>query len=409
MSELINAVRKNLKKNGGLFLSGSFDIAFFTFLVLIVVVGLVMLYSSTYAYAYYYFGSSTYFFKRQIKWAVIGFVLMLFVSRLNIEAIKAPVALLSTLGSWGLLLLALAMPAHNGTHRHIYIGSFQFQPSDVAKLALILTLAFIMDEYHNVIVSKKPLQGNIAQAINSSIGKPVMNDSLKIIVLLGGIIVIYAGLVIVGKHLSGTILMLSIGLIMLYLGEVRGKWFAFGGVSLALVGALVWKTGLLANYMEERIKAWVNKDFEPLGARWQINQALYAIGSGGVFGKGLGQSTLKHMYVSEPQNDMIFSIVVEEMGFVGAAVIILLFALLIWRGVVIGINSQTRYGALVAMGIVFLLGVQVVLNIAVATDSVPNTGISFPFFSYGGTALVMNMVEMGFVLNVSRTSKIRRR
>ena len=147
----------------------------------------------------------------------------------------------------------------------------------------------------------------------------------------------------------------------------------------------------------------------PLGARWQINQALYAIGSGGVFGKGLGQSTLKHMYVSEPQNDMIFSIVVEEMGFVGAAVIILLFALLIWRGVVIGINSQTRYGALVAMGIVFLLGVQVVLNIAVATDSVPNTGISFPFFSYGGTALVMNMVEMGFVLNVSRTSKIRRR
>ena len=258
MSELINAVRKNLKKNGGLFLSGSFDIAFFTFLVLIVVVGLVMLYSSTYAYAYYYFGSSTYFFKRQIKWAVIGFVLMLFVSRLNIEAIKAPVALLSTLGSWGLLLLALAMPAHNGTHRHIYIGSFQFQPSDVAKLALILTLAFIMDEYHNVIVSKKPLQGNIAQAINSSIGKPVMNDSLKIIVLLGGIIVIYAGLVIVGKHLSGTILMLSIGLIMLYLGEVRGKWFAFGGVSLALVGALAWKTGLLANYMEERIKAWVN-------------------------------------------------------------------------------------------------------------------------------------------------------
>lgn len=409
MAGFFNGLKKNIIKNGGLIQRGSFDIAFFTFLVLIVVIGLIMLYSSTYAYAYYYYEDSMYYFGRQLIWALVGFVLMLVVSRINIEAIKAPVAHLSTLASWGLLGLALLMPAHNGTHRHIYIGGFQFQPSDIAKLALILTLAYWLDKYHNVVVSKKPLQGNISSMINERVGKPVMNDSLKIIVLLGGIIVIYAGLVIAGKHLSGTILILSIGIIMLYLGEIRGKWFAFGGAALAVVGAVAWKSGLLADYMAERIEAWVNKDFDPLGVRWQTNQALYAIGSGGMLGKGLGQSTLKHMYVSEPQNDMIFSIVVEELGFIGATAIILLFVLLIWRGVVIGINSRTRYGALVSMGIVFLLGMQVVLNIAVATDSIPNTGISFPFFSYGGTALVMNMIEMGFVLNISRSSKIKRR
>ncbi len=406
---MLSDLQKNIRKNGGLFQRGSIDTAFFTFLVLIVVTGLIMLYSSTYAYAYYYYESSTYFFGRQVVWALIGFVLMLVVSRLDIEAIKAPVAHLSTLGSWALLCIALLMPAHNGTHRHIYIGSMQFQPSDVAKLALILTLAYWLDKYHNVVLSKKPLQGNLSKMINERVGKPVMNDSVKIIVLLGVIILIYAVLVIAGKHLSGTILILSIGIIMLYLGEIRGKWFAFGGAALGAVGFIAWKSGLLADYMAERIEAWVNKDFDPLGVRWQTNQALYAIGSGGIFGKGLGQSTLKHMYVSEPQNDMIFSIVVEELGFIGAAAIIILFALLIWRGVVIGINSPTRYGALVSMGIVFLLGVQVILNIAVATDSVPNTGISLPFFSYGGTALVMNMVEMGFVLNVSRSSRIRRR
>ncbi|MBQ6118429.1 MAG: FtsW/RodA/SpoVE family cell cycle protein, partial [Clostridia bacterium] len=172
---------------------------------------------------------------------------------------------------------------------------------------------------------------------------------------------------------------------------------------------LAYQGGLLKDYMESRIVAWRDKDYDPLGARWQTNQALYAIGSGGLFGRGIGNSTQKYLYVSEPQNDMIFSIVVEELGFVGAAIIILLFALLVWRGVVIGVNSETRYGALVAMGVVFQLAVQVILNIAVATDSIPNTGISLPFFSYGRTSMIMNMAEMGFVLSISRSSKIRRR
>ena len=258
-------------------------------------------------------------------------------------------------------------------------------------------------------VSKKPLQGEIARKVNSLFKAPVMNDSLRIILLCGFVIVVYAGLVILGSHLSGTVLMLSIAVAMLYLGEVRGKWFAFGALFAVFAVIVVLKTGLLKDYMQERITAWLDKDFEPLGARWQTNQALYAIASGGFLGKGLGNSTLKHLYVSEPQNDMIFSIVVEELGFVGAALIILLFALLIWRGFVIGINSPDRYGALVAMGIAFQLGIQVILNIAVATDSIPNTGISLPFFSYGRTSMIMNMVEMGFLLSISRSSRIKKR
>ena len=211
------------------------------------------------------------------------------------------------------------------------------------------------------------------------------------------------------KHLSGTILMLGIGLSMLYLGGVRKKWFIIGGtLAILLFAFLYFETDILADYMQERIDAWVDKSYDPLGARWQTNQALYAIGSGGLLGEGLGGSKQKYLYVSEPQNDMIFSIVCEELGVLGAAVVILLFCLLIWRGVVIGINAGDRFGMLLSMGIVFQLGLQVILNIAVATDSVPNTGISLPFFSYGGTSLVMIMCEMGLVLSVSRQAKLRK-
>lgn len=390
---------------------GSIDVWFFAFLAAIVVIGLIMLFSASYVYAYEYSTDHdpAYYFKRQLVWVALGVVIMLLISRINYKRFETLGAVVGTLVSWLLLLIALVMPAHNGTHRHIYIGPVQFQPSDVAKFALILTFAAILDKYHNVIVSKKPLQGKLSGKVNSIVNRPLMNDSVKIIVILGGILLVYAGLVIAGSHLSGTLLILAIGVIMLYLGEVRRKWFIFGGIAVVLLLVVAWQTGILKGYMEERITAWLDKDFEPLGGRWQINQALYAIGSGGLFGKGIGQSTLKHLYVSEPQNDMIFSIVVEEIGLIGAALIILLFALLIWRGVVIGVNCPDRFGALVAMGIVFQVGVQVILNILVATDSIPNTGIPFPFFSYGGTAMVVNLAEMGFVLSISRNSKIRRK
>ncbi|MCH5198183.1 MAG: cell division protein FtsW [Oscillospiraceae bacterium] len=393
------------------FAFGGIDVTFFALLMAIVVVGLVMLYSATYVYAYYYEGDSAYYFKRQIVWVILGLIIMLVISRINYKKLETLGALAGTGVSWLLLGIALLMPEYNGTHRYIYIRplGFQFQPSDVAKFALILTLAAILDKCHEVVLSKKPLQNDLARKVNDVVGKPILNDSLKIIIPCGIIVLVYAGLVALGSHLSGTILMLAIGIILLFLGEVRKKWFIIGGIGGSVMVVFLYQIGLLKSYMQERITAWLDKDFEPLGARWQVNQALYAIGSGGFFGKGLGQSTLKHLYVSEPQNDMIFSIVVEELGFIGAVLILLLFALLIWRGVVIAINSPDRYGALIAMGVVFQLGVQVLLNILVATDSIPNTGISLPFFSYGGTAMVVTLAEMGFVLSISRTSKIRRK
>ncbi len=404
-------LREYVKQKGGLWATGSIDVMFFAFLLLIVVIGLVMLYSASYVYSYYQFNDSGVYFRKQLRNALIGLVLMLVVSRVNYRIFEDIGALGGTALAWLLLLIARIMPAHNGTHRHIYITeTLQFQPSDLAKFTLILTLAALLTKYHSRIVSKKPLQSPLLAArINHAVGRPFFNDSLPPILICGVVIAVYAGLVLLGSHLSGTILILCIGVTMLFLGEVRGKWFVCGGVAAVAAFLIAIKTNLLKSYMSERIQAFVDKDFEPLGARWQINQALYAIGSGGLFGKGLGNSTMKHLYVSEPQNDMIFSIVVEELGLVGAALILVVFALLIWRGVVVGINCPHRYGALLAMGFVFQLGIQVVLNILVATDTVPNTGISLPFFSYGGTAIIVMLVQMGVVLGVSRDARIRRR
>jgi len=409
MASAVRNIKKYIDSKGGLFAKGSIDLKLFGCLLLMLVIGLVMLLSATYPYAYYYENNSLLYFKNQCFGAAIGFVLMLFISKLNYNLFREIGAVVGTGASIVLLLWALTEPAYNGTHRYIYLGTFQFQPSDVAKFALILTLACILDKYHHAVLSKKPLQAKIFVKANSLIGKPVFNYSLKMIAVCGILVVVYTGLVIAGSHLSGAILMMCIGISLLYLGEIRGKWFVAGIIGGIAVIWLAYEAGFLKEYMERRITAWVDKDFEPLGARWQVNQALYAIGSGGLLGKGLGNSTLKYLYVSEPQNDMIFSIVVEELGFVGAALIIILFALIVWRGVVIGVNAQNRYGALIAMGVVFQLAVQVILNIAVATDSIPNTGISLPFFSYGRTALIMMLIEFGFVLSVSRTSKIRRR
>ncbi|HOD02823.1 MAG TPA: FtsW/RodA/SpoVE family cell cycle protein, partial [Clostridiales bacterium] len=159
-------------------------------------------------------------------------------------------------------------------------------------------------------------------------------------------------------------------------------------------------------YAGERIVAWLEKDYEPLGARWQINQSLFAIGSGGLLGAGLGNSMQKHLYVSEPQNDFIFSIVSEELGFIGSTIILILFALLVWRGITIGIYAKDKFGALLAMGMVFQVGLQVILNVAVVTDTIPNTGIGLPFFSSGGTSLLILLAEMGVILSVSRFSRM---
>lgn len=400
-----------IREKGGLWAKGSFDVKLFIFLMIAIVFGLVILYSASYPDGSVKANDPAHYLKKQLFGAVIGFVVMLIVSKMNYKIFMEAGAYIGSFVSFVLLVAVLVMgESDEGStiKRWLRIGPIEFQPSDVAKLTLILTLAYILHRCNYLVISKKPLKFGFAQKINHRAGKPLINESAIIVVACAFVILAYVGLVLVGSHLSGAIIMLGISVCVLYCGEVRLTWFGVGLLCGIAALALAYFTGIIKPYQIQRIISFVGDNEDPLGADWQTNQALYAIGSGGLFGKGLGQSIQKYDYVPEPQNDMIFSILVEELGFLGGFLVILLFALIVWRGTVIGINATTRYGALVAFGITFKLAMQVALNIGVATDIIPNTGITLPFFSYGRTALMVNLVEMGILLSISRSSRIRK-
>lgn len=401
---------KKTKKNSiiNTFLAnGSMDIPFLAILMTIVTIGLVMLFSASYTYSYYFRSGSAEIFSKQLIFAAIGIVLMFVISRIRYEYFKL-VALVGVVVSIALLLLVLVLPEYKaGFKRWIDLGFTTFQPSEIAKIGLIMILSYLLDKNYKGVTGKVPSEmPGIRSIPELTNGKYVIYKSFTSVICYGLIILVFAGLVYLEHHVSGTILMLLIGVVMLWLGEVRGRWFTVGVIiGVIAVVLLIANPDILAKYAGERITAWLDKDFDPLGARWQTNNSLYAIGSGGLLGTGLGQSKQKHLYVSEPQNDFIFSIVCEELGFVGAVAIIVLFALLIYRGIKIGMNAKDRFGALLAMGIVFQIGLQVALNIGVVSDFLPNTGISLPFFSAGGTSLVILLAEMGMVLSISRSAR----
>ena len=210
-------------------------------------------------------------------------------------------------------------------------------------------------------------------------------------------------LVMLQKHLSCIIILGAIGVIMIFVSGTSVKYLGiFGAIGAGGVSYLA----LFTEYTKERITVWRNPEAYKLTGGWQTLQGLMAIGSGGIFGKGFGKGELKYCYVSEPANDMIFAILCEELGFIGALVAIILFAMLIWRGFVIAWNITDTYSKLLCIGICIKVAVQVLLNIAVVTNTIPNTGISLPFFSYGGSSLIMIFIEMGIILSISRKSKI---
>ena len=397
------------KKRNDFWALGKIDIPFLLLVITILTIGLVMLFSASYTYAYYNEdGDSTYFFKRQLIFAVVGVVAMLLVSKVRYDYFKL-FAIPAIAVSWLLLVIVLFLPAtQGGFHRWIDLKIFTFQPSEIAKLAIILFCAWSMDKNHKKIVGKQLSPSKFARTVKElSGGKIVVYESFVMLCLYAGIIVVTAGLVYLENHLSGTLLILAIGVVMMYLGEIKRHWFVLIAV-LAVVALIffVLNPDLLEKYAGERITAWLDKSYEPRGARWQTNNSLYAIGSGGLFGTGLGNSKQKHLYVSEPQNDFIFAIVCEELGLLRAIGIVILFVLLVLRGIAIALRAKDRFGALLSMGIVFQVGLQTALNIAVVTDALPNTGISLPFFSYGGTSLMMLLFEMGVVLSVSRYSRL---
>lgn len=362
------------------FLTGSIDIPFLGLTIALLTIGLIMLFSASYPYAYYYKDSSYYYFIRQILFAVAGLVAMLLMSKINYKILKAiykPVFVVT------IALLVIVLFYHTNVQnfkRWIPLGPVSIQPSDLAKFTIILTLAVYISKYYK---KMKTMKYGILIPI--------------------GIIAIFCGLIYLEHHLSCTILMFFIGACLMFAGGSDWKLFAFGLAVIVLLGFLVVSfPTLIENYAGKRIVAWLDKDYDPLNGRWQTNNSLYAIGSGGFFGVGLGNSKQKYLYVSEPQNDFIFSIVCEELGFLGAAIIIALFAALVIRGLIIASRCKDKFGSLLIIGVVAQIGLQVVLNILVVTDTLPNTGFAFPFFSYGGTAIFMLLFEIGVVLSVSR-------
>lgn len=362
------------------FLTGSIDIPFLGLTIALLTIGLIMLFSASYPYAYYYKDSSYYYFIRQIVFAVAGLVAMLLMSKINYKILKAiykPVFVVT------IALLVIVLFHHTNVQnfkRWIPLGPVSIQPSDLAKFTIILTLAVYISKYYKKMKTMK-----------YGILIPV------------GIIAIFCGLIYLEHHLSCTILMFFIGACLMFAGGSDWKLFAFGLAVIVLLGFLVVSfPALIENYAGKRIVAWLDKDYDPLNGRWQTNNSLYAIGSGGFFGVGLGNSKQKYLYVSEPQNDFIFSIVCEELGFLGAAIIIALFAALVIRGLIIASRCKDKFGSFLIIGVVAQIGLQVVLNILVVTDTLPNTGFALPFFSYGGTAIFMLLFEIGVVLSVSR-------
>lgn len=366
------------------FVTGSIDIPFLALTIALLTIGLIMLFSASYPYAYYNQNhDSYYFFTRQFIFAVVGLIAMAVMSKINYKWLKVAVVPLLAVT---LLLLLLVLFYHTNVgdfKRWIPLpGGLTFQPSDLAKFTIILVLASYISDYYG---KMKKFKYGICYPL--------------------GIIAIFCGLIFLEHHMSCTILMFLIGATLMWVGGSDWKLFAVGLAVLVLaVFVVITAPGLLEDYAGDRIKAWLDKDFEPRGLRWQTNNSLYAIGSGGFFGVGLGNSKQKYLYVSEPQNDFIFSIVCEELGFIGAALIIFLFGALVIKGFIIASRCQDKFGSLLVIGIVSQIGLQVGLNILVVTDTIPNTGIALPFFSYGGTSIMMLLFQIGVVLAVSRKS-----
>jgi cell division protein FtsW len=388
-----NALQPHKENRFKLFRTTGFDMPFFILLILVLAVGLVCLFSASFAYSYYRNGGDSYYYiKRQLIFAVIGLGAMFAVSFVDYHFLKR-FAFAALFVSWGLLVLVLLLPRIQNVHRWIRVAGIQFQPSEIAKFSIILLFSYLIAEHQNSM-------------------KRFKKGFLPLIGILG----ITCGLVFVEPHLSGTILLLAIGLVMMFIGGTRLLHLG-GTIGLGCVAALV--LVLVMGYEQDRIQVWL----DPLGvytsdmvfasgqsgrdAAWQTVQSLYAIGSGGLMGEGLGNSRQKHSFLPEPQNDFIFAIVCEELGFIGALLIIVLFALLVWRGFYIGMRAPDKFGSLLAIGLTAQVGIQVVFNLAVVTNTFPNTGISLPFFSYGGTSLVMLLMQMGVVLSVSRQTKQR--
>jgi len=365
-----------------------FDLSLLLCVLALGAMGTVMIYSAGYAYAAVRYDDPNYFIRKQTVWLVLGIACMLLACRIRITLWEDLSGVLY-IGTLLLLVLVLVIGfTGNGAQRWISIGPLTLQPSEFAKLTLVLMLARYYSTYGELPLDRK----RPSYAFYYGTLYPAL--------LLGVIVV----LVMLQKHLSCIIILGLIGLLVMIASGIRTKYIS---VFSALGAAGVTCLAIFTDYTKERITVWQNPELYRLTGGWQTLQGLMAIGSGGMLGVGFGESVLKYCYISEPANDMIFTVLCEETGFVGAVAVLLTFAFLCFRGYTVAIRSTTVFSRLTAFGITTKMALQVLLNVAVVTNTIPNTGISLPFFSYGGSSLVMLFFEMGILLAISREAAVR--
>lgn len=368
--------------------NGRYDVFFTIVVILLAIYGSIMVFSAGYAYADFRYGDGLYFVKRQTVWLLFGVIAMLIVSRIDISVLKKHTAKVYVATLCLLVLTLLIGFVGNGAQRWISIGPITIQPSEIAKLSMTMMLAKYFSENESALLRKDRksvfINGTLIPAI---------------------IIAIPVFLVMLQHHLSCIIILGVIGLLMIVSSGANLKYIG----AFCILGILgVTYIAFFTEYTKDRITVWMDPESYKLTGGWQTLQGLMAIGSGGIFGKGLGNGELKYCYVSEPANDMIFAILCEELGFIGATTALLLFCILVYRGFIIALNNEDTYARLLVIGICIKIAVQVLLNVAVVTNTIPNTGISLPFFSYGGSSLIMIFAEMGIILSSSRKSKIHK-
>ncbi len=359
------------------------DSAFMILILVLLTYGLIMVFSASYANALYRFGNSFHFVSRQAMFAIVGIVAMYFISFIDYHFYRRIVFWLFALGIILLVAVLFIGTVLNGAKRWIFIGPINFQPSEIMKFALIVMFA------HFTALNYKRM-GTFTYGV------------LPYFICL----VTIAGLMMLQPHLSATVLMFLIGFVMMYVGGTKLRYFvllAGGGVAGA-IAIIVFKSG----YMLSRISNWFDPFAVPSDANWQTRQSLIAIGSGGIMGRGIGESYQKFLYLPEPHNDFIFAIICEELGLIGALIVIILFIVFTFRGFSIASKAPDKFGYMLGIGLTIQVCLQVALNIAVVTNTIPNTGISLPFFSYGGTALLMQLGQMGILLNISRQASIEK-
>lgn len=392
--------RKGRKIKFKLFSIGAgMDMPLFFLILVLLSIGLVMLFSASHVNAYYYYGDSYHFIKSQTMFAIMGVAVMLAVSYFDYHKFHRLSWLLYivTAVMLAIILVVAISDSSNalvekkgGAYRWLNLGIVEFQPSEIAKFALIAVFADVVSR------RQKEMGGFLHGFL------PMM-----------GIMGLYVALILPEPHLSATIIIILLGLILMVISGVKMRYLVgTGAIAAAILLLVVLFSDSLAEkfaYVPNRIQGWLDPLNPPAEVdTYQTRQSLYAIGSGGWLGVGLGQSTQKYLFLPEPQNDFIFAIICEELGFIGALIIILLFGMLIWRGIYISLHARDRFGTMMGLGITFQIGIQIVLNICVVTNTLPNTGISLPFFSYGGTSMLILLAEMGVLLQISRSANVEK-